>query len=66
MQFVDRAASSAILGAARNFPAVVLTGPRRAGKTCLLRHLLPLARYVLLQDPDIQARGARRPARAAR
>lgn len=40
----------------RGFPAVVLTGPRRAGKTCLLRHLFPQASYFLLEDPDIVAR----------
>jgi hypothetical protein len=40
----------------RAFPAVVVTGPRRAGKTWLLRHLLPRASYVLLEDPDVVAR----------
>lgn len=33
-----------------------MTGPRRAGKTTLLRKLFPNARYVLLEDPDIQGR----------
>jgi predicted AAA+ superfamily ATPase len=42
--------------AARAFPAVVLTGPRRAGKTYLLRHLLPRANYHLLEDPDTVGR----------
>jgi len=42
--------------AARAFPAVVLTGPRRSGKTSLLRHAFPQARYVLLEDPDTRAR----------
>ncbi len=41
--------------AAQGFGAVVLTGPRRAGKTYLLRHLFPRADYVLLEDPDTLA-----------
>lgn len=42
--------------AARAFPAVVLTGPRRAGKTYLLRRMFPQADYCLLEDPDRVAR----------
>jgi uncharacterized protein len=56
MRYVTRALEPLILRAARGFPAVVLTGPRRAGKTCLLRHLLPGASYRLLEDPDAVAR----------
>jgi uncharacterized protein len=56
MRFVPRALQPALLEAARSFPALVITGPRRAGKTTLLRRLFPSARYVLLEDPDVQAR----------
>src|ERR1700761_1947108 len=42
--------------ALRRFPAVVVTGPRRSGKTTLLRAFNPRAQYVLLEDPDIQER----------
>lgn len=47
--------------ALRRFPAVVVTGPRRSGKTTLLRAALPRAQYVLLEDPDIQDRIRRDP-----
>ena len=56
MRYVPRKLAGALMEATRNFPAVVMTGPRRAGKTTLLRHLFPRAGYVLLEDPDIQAR----------
>ena len=56
MAFTARSLSAQILGASRQFPAIVLTGPRRSGKTSLLREIFPQATYVLLEDPDIQSR----------
>jgi hypothetical protein len=56
MAFIARSLSGPILTASRHFPAIVLTGPRRSGKTSLLREIFPQATYVLLEDPDIQSR----------
>lgn len=56
MRYVPRILGGPLARALRQFPAVVLTGPRRAGKTYLLRHEVPGASYHLLEDPAIVAR----------
>jgi len=56
MRFISRAIQKVIREAVRSFPAMVLTGPRRTGKSTLLRHMFPHAQYILLEDPDIQSR----------
>ena len=53
MRPIERTITPQLVRAARNFPAVVLTGPRRAGKTWCLRHVFPRATWHLLEDPDV-------------
>ena len=49
-----------VLGrAAKEFPAVVLTGPRQSGKTTLLKHVFGKTHaYVSLEPPDVRASAA--------
>jgi uncharacterized protein len=56
MQFVARMIEPLVLEACRAFAAIVITGPRRSGKTTLLRRLFPRAHYALLEDPDVLSR----------
>ena len=56
MATVPRLLEPALRRAARQFPALVLTGPRRSGKTTVLQRVFPHASNVLLEDPDILAR----------
>ena len=55
MKYIKRLLEEEIDRAASAFSAVILTGPRRSGKTTLLRHCLPDAAYVLLEEPDTVA-----------
>ena len=59
MAHIHRTLDPIFLRAAKEFPVVMLTGPRQSGKTTLLRNLLRKShRYVSLELPDVQA-GAR-------
>jgi len=56
MHFIPRLLGDEVRRSARHFPALIVTGPRRAGKTTLLRRLFPGAEYRLLEDPEVVAR----------
>lgn len=50
--YFRRSAEALIAEALRTNPVVVVTGPRQAGKSTLLRHALPGWGLVSLEDPD--------------
>lgn len=50
--WIDRRLADQVLAAARQFPALVVTGGRQTGKTTLLRHLFPDASFASLDLPS--------------
>jgi len=56
MKYIPRLIESELLRASKYFSTLILTGPRRAGKTTLLRKCFPRVEYYLLEDPDVISR----------
>jgi uncharacterized protein len=56
MKYSPRTLEREIRRGAKAFPALLLSGARRTGKTTLLRHVFPHATYVLLEEADLRAR----------
>lgn len=62
LRYIHRSMETALKKAARQFPVVVLTGPRQSGKTTILKKLFgKSARYVSLEPPDVQASAVKDP-----
>ncbi len=60
--YIRRSLEPVVKQAAREFPAVVLTGPRQSGKTTLLQQVFGQQyRYVSLDLPDVRAAAAEDP-----
>lgn len=60
--FIPRALEPVLRKAAREFPVVILTGPRQSGKTTLLAHVFGTRHeYVSLETPDMQLAAATDP-----
>ena len=56
MRYIPRALESRLRAAAKAFPAIILTGPRRAGKTSLLKRAVTAGSYSLFEDPEVVGR----------
>lgn len=52
--YIHRTIENELLTAAKEFPVVVLTGPRQTGKSTLLQHLFPEYYYVTFDDPVVR------------
>ena len=55
MKYIKRNIEGTIIKAVKQFPALIVTGPRQSGKTTLLKHLFSKTHnYVSLDDPDVR------------
>ena len=55
-KYIRRSLEPVLKRAVREFPVVIVTGPRQSGKTTLLKHLFADSyTYVSLEPPDIRA-----------
>jgi predicted AAA+ superfamily ATPase len=52
--YIERAITSAILGACEYFPTITITGPRQSGKTTLIKRLFSGLPYFSLENLDVR------------
>ena len=51
---INRNIEPILVGLAKSYPVVTLTGPRQSGKTTLCRKAFPTKRYANLEAPDVR------------
>ena len=51
ISYIHRAIEKELLSAAKEFPVIVLTGPRQTGKSTILQHIFPGHDYTTFDDP---------------
>ncbi len=62
VRYIERSIEPVLKRVVKEFPAVVLVGPRQSGKTTLLKHLFSERyQYVSLEPPDIRMAAAEDP-----
>ncbi len=59
--FIRREIEGPIREASRQFPSIVLTGPRQTGKSTLLQKLFPKHAYATFDLPSVRARARKDP-----
>ena len=61
--YIDRDIERIIKSSVKQFPALIVTGPRQSGKTTLLKHLFSKShRYVSMDSPDTRLMARDEPA----
>jgi uncharacterized protein len=51
---IPRLITEKAISLSKQFPILVVTGPRQSGKSTFVKNLFPHKPYVLLEDPDMQ------------
>ena len=54
MNYIQRSIETRLLQAMKAYKAVLVAGPRQAGKSTLLKQLFPARKYVSLDDPFLE------------